>query len=94
MVCCSVVSLKCMCFYISQLTVELIFESVQQVGDGLFHTNISEQLSAQWSNAFILNTTRHNVFKPWQVRVTVQGQAMRRDVATAVDSCKNSFTPV
>lgn len=65
-------------------------EGVQQVGDGVLHADVSEQLGAQRGHAFLLDTTRHNVSKPGQVRVTVQGQAVRRDVAAAVDSCTNT----
>lgn len=85
-------SLSFLCSPISQLTAELVSERVQQVGDGLLHTDISEQLGAQRCHAFILDTTWHNVFKPRQVRVTVEGQAVRRDVATAVDSCQSTVS--
>lgn len=57
------------------------------MGDGLLHAHVSQQLSAQRRHAFILDTTRHNVPKPGQVRVAVQGETVRRDVATAADPC-------
>lgn len=87
---CWAASLRLWFLCISQLTVELMSEGVQQVGDGVLHADVSEQLGAQRGHAFLLDTTRHNVSKPGQVRVTVQGQAVRRDVAAAVDSCTNT----
>lgn len=88
---CWAVSLRIWCLCISQLTVELISERVQQVGEDVLHADVPEQLNTQGRHTFILNPTRHNVSEPGQVCVAVQGQAVRRDVATTVDSWKNSF---
>lgn len=71
-----------------QFTVELLFESIQEVWDGFLHADVSLQLSTQWSYTFSFNATRYNVIKPCQISIAVQSQTMRRDVAAAVDSWK------
>lgn len=54
--------------------------------DGFLHTDVSLKLSAQRRHSFTFDTAWHDVSEPRQVRVTVQSQAVRRDVAATVDS--------
>lgn len=72
-----------------QLAVELVPEGLQQVGDGLLHADISPQLGTQRRHSFTHNAAGHNVAEPRHVGVAVQRQAVRGDVATAVDSYRD-----
>lgn len=74
----------------SQLTVELQSESVQQMGHCLVDADVPVQLGTQWRHALPLDTTRDDVVKPRQVGVAVQRQTVRRDVAAAVDPCRDT----
>lgn len=79
-------------FCLRQPAAELLPEGVQQVRDGFLHADVSLQLSAQRRHAFAFDPTRHDVVEPRQVRVAVQSQAVRRDVAAAVDSWEHKHS--
>lgn len=76
------------CLSVCQLTVELVSEGVQQMRYGFLHADVSLQLGAQRRHTFTFDAARYNVSEPRQVRVTVQSDAVRRDVPTAVDPWK------
>lgn len=78
---------------LAQLTVEMLAEGGQQVGRGLVHAHVSPQLPAERRHAFALDAARNDVGEPGQVRVAVQSQTVGRDVAAAVDPCRQSSGP-
>jgi len=76
---------------VRQPAVELLPEGVQQVRDGLLHTDVPLQLCAQRRHPFTHNAARHHVAEPRHVGVAVQSQAVRRHEVAAVDSCKETL---
>lgn len=54
--------------------------------DGFLHADVPLQLGAHGRHSFTFDTTWYDVAEPRHIGVTVQSQAMRRDVATTVDS--------
>lgn len=82
----SAVLISFRCLSVCELTAEPVSECIQQVRYGFLHADFSLQLSAQRRHSFAFDTTRHDVAEPRHVGVTVQSQAVRRDVAPTVDS--------
>lgn len=59
------------------------------MGHCLVDADVPLQQGTQRRHALPLDTTRDDVVKPRQVGVAVQRQAVRGDVAAAVDPCRD-----
>lgn len=66
--------------------VKVLFKGSDQCWAGVIYCHHPPQLSSQWRHALVFNATGHNVIEPAQVRVAVDGNAVRCHVPAAVDT--------